>query len=65
MVFQQWGKCGKLLNSGVSAMGKMWKIVEQGCFMGKMFVEQWCFKWGKCGKLLNSGVSAMGKLGSS
>jgi hypothetical protein len=39
-----------LLISGVSAMGKMWKIVEQWCFSnGKMWkiVEQWCFSNGE------------------
>jgi hypothetical protein len=45
-------KCEELRNSGVSAMGKWRKVVEQ-----------WCFSNGENGKkLLDSGVSAMGKM---
>jgi hypothetical protein len=37
-VFQQWGKCEKLLNSGVSAMGKKSKkLLNSGVSaMGKL-----------------------------
>jgi hypothetical protein len=86
VVFQQWGKWRKvvgqwcfsngengerLLNNGVSTMGKMakscWTVVFQQWGKWRKVVEQWCFNNGdKCeNKLWNSGVSAMGKLGSS
>jgi hypothetical protein len=52
-VFQQWGKCERLLNSGVSAMGKR---RARNC--GTVVFQQ----WGKGTKLLNSGVSAMEKV---
>jgi hypothetical protein len=64
VVFQQWengerllnsdgGKwCERLLNSGVSAMGKCEGLLNNDGG-----------KW--CERLLNSGVSAMGKLASS
>jgi hypothetical protein len=69
-VFQQWGKgqkiseqwCfnngekgEKLLNNGVSAMGKRAKNEEKCCW--KVMFRQWV----KGENLLNSGVSSMGK----
>jgi hypothetical protein len=61
-VVEEWcfsnGKKGKMLNSGVSAMGKKWEneenVVEEWCFSNgkneENVVEQWCFSNGKNGR---------------